>query len=51
MLKQLEYQNNSIFNIDKLFSTEVNINGGLNLTDREDIYRERVIALERKQLV
>jgi hypothetical protein len=51
MLKRLEYQNNSIFNTDELFPTEANINGGLNFTDREDIYRRRVTALERKQLI
>jgi hypothetical protein len=51
MLKRLKYQNSSIFNIDKLFLTKADINGGLNLTDREDIYRKRITALERKQLI
>jgi hypothetical protein len=48
MLKRLEYQDSSIFNIDKLFPTETDINGSLNLTNREDIYRERVAALRKK---
>jgi hypothetical protein len=48
MLKRLKYQDGSIFNIDELFPIEADINGGLNLTDRENIHRGRVAALERK---
>jgi hypothetical protein len=51
MLKRLKYQDGSIFNTGELFPTKANINGGLNLTDREDIHGERVAALKRKQLV
>jgi hypothetical protein len=51
MLKRLEYQNDSIFNIDELFPTRADIDGGLNLTDREDIHKGRMAALGRKQLI
>jgi hypothetical protein len=51
MLKRLKCQDSSIFNIDKLFPTKADIDGGLNLTNREDIYGGKVAALGRKQLI